>query len=700
MTTLTDKRGLMLVVKFIPALFLLATVCSAQTCAPAEALRAVDSKTGSLSETNCRLSDGTLYAEYVIILPTHGEIELTAEPGDSVTLLLRDLAGRKVDAGTSIRRTLERGPYTVLVNSTSRNPAGTYTIRSSFLPEPRTLCRNFMPAGPNQTLMGRLTDSSCRLPDNSAFDGYLVTLFGAGTLEISMTSQELDSYLILRDDDGIELASDDNSGTDRNARIEIRVNGTGTYTIVAATATEMERGGAYQLSIGFRPDDTTCRPLASITGSQELRGRILASSCTFTANDFFNYYPLTLSEAGLAELRLSSSAFEARLVLLDASGRLIDSDPVLMRHQLAPGSYTVLVSSNGLPGDYTLQYIFRPGLPEICPVLSIEPGSSRTGSLSEASSCRTKEGMSDVYRLVMPSSGTLEITMSSGDFDSILVLRDDKDNRLAANNNSGDSTDSRILTDLPAGTYTIAAGSTGKPGGYNISYQVTPRTLPPCSKFQKLDLNTGYIGVLSSDSCRGKEGQLVDYYEFTTPSEGTVAAVMTSRTLDSFLSIEDTEGKTLRSDDNSYGGGDALIVQFLPARTYRLAARSANGEAGLYRLDLLFAAGGRPAGCAPLRSVAPGDSIRGRLDFTSCQYFDDTFADMYRLNVSETAQLDIRLEASEFDPILLLLDSKGNLLEQNDGGRLIRSLDPGIYYLVAKPFAEFSSAGAYSLVLQ
>jgi len=69
-----------------------------QTCVPISTLRLVDSVAGSLSDADCRLSDGSLYAEYVLTLPTFGQLQLTVASGDfPVTLFLRDSTGRKLE---------------------------------------------------------------------------------------------------------------------------------------------------------------------------------------------------------------------------------------------------------------------------------------------------------------------------------------------------------------------------------------------------------------------------------------------------------------------------------------------------------------------------------------------------------------------------------------------------------------------------
>ena len=68
------------------------------------------------------------------------------------------------------------------------------------------------------------------------------------------------------------------------------------------------------------------------------------------------------------------------------------------------------------------------------------------------------------------------------------------------------------------------------------------------------------------------------------------------------------------------------------------------------------------------------------------------------------ATIDLRLNSSEFDAYLLLLDAKGAVIDEDDdsGGntnaRVSRSLAAGTYYIVAKPSGDYTSHGAYTLL--
>ena len=100
-----------------------------QTCAPPLPLHPVDSVTGTLDHGNCRLSDSTLYAEYLLVLPTRGIIALdAASPAFDAALILSDSNGHKIAAGASIQQPVERGQYRVLVNAGADGQSGAFTL--------------------------------------------------------------------------------------------------------------------------------------------------------------------------------------------------------------------------------------------------------------------------------------------------------------------------------------------------------------------------------------------------------------------------------------------------------------------------------------------------------------------------------------------------------------------------------------------
>jgi len=171
--------------------------------------------------------------------------------------------------------------------------------------------------------------------------------------------------------------------------------------------------------------------------------------------------------------------------------------------------------------------------------------------------------------------------------------------------------------------------------------------------------------------------------------------------------LTDGQGNVLRRDDNSYGGTDSMIVQWLPAGTYMFNATASGGsQTGQYQVNILFAGGPRAPGCLPLDDLRTG-TIQGSLYITSCQYSDDTFADVYTVQVLNAGNLDIEMDSDSLDSYLVLIDPNGNVVDFDDdsaGGNnalLTTPVDVGTYYLIAKSYvAQGYVTGPYVLIVR
>src|SRR6186997_3243838 len=129
-------------------------VCSlyGQTCAPSRLLPA-GSVTGTLDGDSCLLSDGSAYQAYRLDLPVRGLIEVELPgPTSDLIVILRNASGAKVDSGVAIRRQVEAGRYTVLVNGRTVGQLGSYSLRTAFHAEPGMLCAGFAAIGVSQTV--------------------------------------------------------------------------------------------------------------------------------------------------------------------------------------------------------------------------------------------------------------------------------------------------------------------------------------------------------------------------------------------------------------------------------------------------------------------------------------------------------------------------------------------------------------------
>ncbi len=649
----------------------------AQDCAAIARILPAGALTGTLSTANCRLSDGTAYAPYRLDLPVRGQIRIALTGNTTDFLLtLRDASGTKLDSGAAIARPIEAGRYTVMVSGAKPGQGGDYSISTSFTGEPGMLCSNFPNLGRHQAVSGILPSSACLALDGTPYEAYTVTTDGSGTLTITLDSTDFTPMIAVRSNDGHLLAAPAASP------VNILVNGDSQYFVIV---TSDGKSGAYTISTGFQTaGDETCKSQKTFSDSDSDSSTIGADSCFLTLagsgdQTYYNYYNVTVPAAGLMDVTATSGDFNATVNLLDADGNLLASNAggggldaqfnlqSSLRVPLPAGSYRLQIFSD-VPsgGAYALQYTFTPGDPKPCTPAPLNFGDLLPGTLSK-DSCRTSIGISDVFALTLPTSGTVDLDMSTAAFNTVLEIRDSQDNLVVRNDEVDGVSVSHITATLPVGAYTVVAAASSGAGPYRLSAGFTPRELSPCSYAQALDLNGGYIQRLGPGSCRAANGQPVDYYTFTLFADSLVLAVMTSSEVDGYLTLYDAAGNVVRTDDNSYGSDDPLIVQYLPAGTYKLAARDASSATGgLYEVDLRTTAGPRPFLCAPKATLASGASVSGTIQYTGCQYPDNTFADLYQLTVPADATVDIRLNSSEFDAYLVLTDAKGAVVDQDD----------------------------------
>jgi S1-C subfamily serine protease len=98
-------------------------------------------------------------------------------------------------------------------------------------------------------IQGRLTSDSSILPsDESYYNAYSFEGRSGQQVNIEMTSNDVDSYLILLSPQGRDIAQDDDGGGERNARLQFVLPEDGTYTVLANSYGTRETG-SYSLKV-------------------------------------------------------------------------------------------------------------------------------------------------------------------------------------------------------------------------------------------------------------------------------------------------------------------------------------------------------------------------------------------------------------------------------------------------------------------
>ena len=95
---------------------------------------------------------------------------------------------------------------------------------------------------PGVTVTGVLTRESCRLEDGTYADRWRLVLDAPAIITIDMLSDEVDSYLIVRDAAGVKIVFDDDGAGGSDARITHGF-AAGTYYVLANSYYSDEFGG-------------------------------------------------------------------------------------------------------------------------------------------------------------------------------------------------------------------------------------------------------------------------------------------------------------------------------------------------------------------------------------------------------------------------------------------------------------------------
>jgi uncharacterized protein YjdB len=347
------------------------TVSAADPCTAVQAVTVGQTISATLSASDCRLaSDSTAIKRYSFTLtaPTRVELQMTSTAFDAY-LFLQDstqtVIGEDDDGGTGtnarLLRLLPAGRYIITANSFNANQFGAFQLSVTAAP---TACTTARVITLPSTTAGSLSTASCPLVDKSYEDRYEVNLTTRTTIAVGMTSTAIDPLLLVVNAADSVLANDDDSGAGLNAALEVLLE-PGKYFILARGYPNQT--GAYSLDVRTRVDP--CAVTNTITSAAPVNSSLTTSSCAISdgggPNRYFQRYLLNVSAATPARITLTSTAFDAYLVLQNATtGALIaenDDESAattnsLLAVNLPAGQYIVNATSyeTGEVGAFTL----------------------------------------------------------------------------------------------------------------------------------------------------------------------------------------------------------------------------------------------------------------------------------------------------------------------------------------------------------
>jgi subtilisin len=476
-------------------------------------------------------------------------------------------------------------------------------------------CGTPAPISFGQTISGSLASTDCRFPigGDHFSDAYTFTGTAGQQISISMSSSAFDTFLHLIGPNGVVVSTDDDGGGGTNSRIPsgsgfLTLPSSGTYTI-QATSFSANTSGIYSLSLTTQAPGS-CTSSTPITFGQTINGTLSTSDCRLADDSFFDAYTFNGTTGQQIAISMSSGSFDTFLFLRRPDGTVFAQDddggggtnsriPFSSGFLTLPttGVYTIIASSfsPSTTGTYALTLSIQN---TNCPSTPIAVGQTINGTLS-TSDCRlSDDSIFDSYTFSGTAGQSISISMTSGTFDTYLLLFNPDGTLLTENDDGGGGLNSRIPPDtgtltLPVtGTYKIFANSFAPnvTGSYSLTLS---GTAPVTCSSTPISLGQTINGTLSTSDCRLSDNSFFDSYTFNGTAGQQIAIEMSSVNFDTFLFLLGPNGLEVDDDDGGDGFNSRIpaVSGFftLPSSgSYTILANSfAPGITGGYTLSLL-----------------------------------------------------------------------------------------------------------------
>ena len=490
--------------------------------------------TGQLTQYDPVMSDQTHYKIFTF-QGTAGQtvtIDLMSADFDSY-LYLKDQNGNAIahdddSGGGRNARIIQVLPYTgmyqIVANTVGRGEVGAFTLQLRGGGEAPQMVQQPVTGGGAQqipigtTVQGELTAGDPTLSDGSHYKMFTFMGTAGETVQIDLMSTAFDAYLYLRNSSGQNVATDDDSGGNLNARIIRTLPYTGMYQILANTLRagmygpftleiqNAQTGGPVVTSL--QPGQVTNMPSVNAIGmvgqiglNQQVQNTLVAGGASWN-NKPIHVYGYQCQPGQSAQIDILSS-WDNYLIVFDPNGvevahdddsgeglnaRLRFSCPTAGQYRLGvttglasttPGSYTLQVQQIAgmgqvvpLPGAVTQPTpVTPPVTPTVTAPTNMIPAPGQIGQIMVGQTVqgRLEAGdqmmgsdstYADIWQFQANAGQAIAIQLSSEDFPTYLQLLDGAGNVLqesAGHPNSG------LAFTLPsAGTYQIVVNSNGR----------------------------------------------------------------------------------------------------------------------------------------------------------------------------------------------------------------------------------------------
>lgn len=585
-----------------------------------------------------------------------------------------------------------------------------------------------------QAQIGSLAGADARLDSGEYVDYYTFVGRAGQEVEISATSTDFDTYLMLR---GTTLSEDNDDrapGEDINALLRVTLPETGNY-IVGVTSYAPGESGRYTVELtdlGGGSLAEPANPVAAVTAGETESGTLDASDGAFSGGRYAEAVSIEATAGEQLTVSLLSNDFDTFLVVNGPDGFSVSNDdaPGMGLNSrvtfTAPssGTYTAIVTSYGAgaTGEYSLrttradERVEQPRRDDITPIAAGETVRER---LRRSDGQLQSGEFRDRYAYQGSAGERLTITMTSSQFDPYLFVRGADG---FAHDNDDDGTgalNSRLDITLPEdGEYLIVATSyaPGETGSYELTVSAAGMVATTAG-----GLTAGDVVRAELDGTEPVRGGGQHYRTFTFEGRrGQRARIdLSSEAFDTWLAVQMPTGLEQTNDDIGNGILDSRLIFTLPADgTYEVVASSyGRGEVGAFDLGLTL---DDVPSTPPDVAVNPGTGetptvtggglafdvpVQGALDAGDSQLQSGEYTESWSLEGEAGAGLTLTMESDAFDTYLMIRGPGGFSLDNDDGPSMglnsqleVTLPQTGVYTITATSYAP-GETGPYTITM-
>jgi hypothetical protein len=438
---------------------------------------------GQLNASNEVLEDGSYAQRYRVRLAQGQQVEI--DEGDVVGN--DDDSAGGTDARIEFTAT-KSADYIIVVNSVGEREEGDFALFVEHKGGPRSgggsgaaPVANGRMISLGQRVSGTLGSSSLKASDDTYYDAYLIRGVPNTTVTFTLESDDFDAYLVigLPGDDFESIESDDDGAGGTNSLLVYTFKDAQTYEIRANTLSEGEEG-SYTLSVSSGSSSApTAGPMRSISIDSRITGTLTEASQRLDDDSYYEDILLTGEANTMVSISLMSSDFDSYLNfgrLVNGEFESIQSNDDCSSESTASscllytfadnGTYVIRANTlnEGETGEFTI-YVIKKGTytakaANSLPALGM--GRGVNGELKEGDPIPpgTSIPIND-YKITVRRGETIELSLSSEDFDTVLTLLNDSYEQIDTNDDQeSGGTDSKLVSTFSqAGTYVVRVSS-------------------------------------------------------------------------------------------------------------------------------------------------------------------------------------------------------------------------------------------------